>query len=73
MPRSGFLGLRMTDKRRAAMDELRTIARLDGDAAVLDFALGFTLAHLAPKVDDDEGPSLAETIAASADSERYRG
>lgn len=71
MPRSGFLGLRMTDKRRAAMDELRTITRLDGDAAVLDFALGFTLAHLAPKV-DDEGPSLAETIMTNADSEHYR-
>lgn len=71
MPRSGFLGLRMTDKRRAAMDELRTIARLEGDAAVLDFALGFTLAHLAPR-DEDAGPSIADTIMANADSEHYR-
>lgn len=71
MSRPGYLSIRMTPARRAAIDELAAVTRLDGDAAVLDFALGFTLAHLAPKV-DDEGPSLAETIMTNADSEHYR-
>lgn len=46
MSRPEFLSLRMTPARRAAIDELAAVARLDGDAATLDFALGYTLAHL---------------------------
>lgn len=62
MTRPGFLSVRMTPARRAAIDELAAIARLEGDAATLDFALGYTLAQLAGKEANDMGRKLAERI-----------
>ena len=67
MPRPTHISIRVTDQRRANLDALAAIIRSDSDAATIDFALGYTLAHL----DRDEEPSLAEKITAYADARRF--
>ena len=43
---STHISIRVTEQRRANMDALAAIIRSDSDAATIDWALGFALAHL---------------------------